>query len=156
MAHGGIHLIFLFNFYDEKTKEYTGWSGQSWLLEKLIPQNLTSIIGKIIWILIAILFVLSGLGVLDLLAIDEFLSPLIIITSTIAILAFIFFYNGLSPTPYHWILGVVIDLALITSLIIFPNDIFILLPVLIAIWLWGMFFHMKVIPKKTTEPESSN
>lgn len=146
IAHGGIHLIFMFNFHDEQKKEHTGWSGRSWLLEKILPLEFTSYIGKITWFAITILFVVSGLGVLDFLILDDYLALLIIFTSTLAALAFIVFYNGLSPTPYHWILGIIIDLVLIIFLIVFPNDIWFLLPCLIVIWLWGMFFHTKVIP----------
>lgn len=153
IAHGFIHLIFLIYSYDEKSNVYTGWSGRSWLLDKIIPPKLTVYIGKITWVLIMILFVLSGLAVLDLLAIDDYLAPLIVTSSAIATLAFIIFYNGLFPTPYHWILGVVIDLVFIAFLIVFPNGISLLLPILILIWLWGMFFHTKIIPKTV---QSSN
>ncbi len=146
MAHGGIHLIFLFNFYDEEKNVYTGWSGRSWLLEKGLSLKLTSYIGKITWVVITILFIVSGLGVLDFLVLDDYLTLLIILTSTLATLAFIVFYNGLSPTPYHWILGVVINLVLIFFLVVFPNDIGFLLPSLVAIFLWGVLFHSKVIP----------
>jgi hypothetical protein len=149
IAHGLIHLIFLIYNYDEKENVYTGWSGRSWLLDKVIPLKLTTYIGKITWVLIMILFVLSGLSVLDLLAINDYLTPLIIISSAIATLAFIIFYDGLSPTPYHWILGVAIDLVLIAFVIVFPNDISLLLPILIIIWLYGMVFHTKIIPKST-------
>ncbi len=150
MAHGGIHLIFIFNFFDEEKNVYTGWSGRSWLLEKVLSRKLTSYVGKITWVVVAILFVVSGLGVLDLLAIDEYLVLLILFSSTFATLSFIAFYNGLSPTPYHWILGVVIDLVLIFFLIVFPNEIGFLLPILAVIFLWAVLFHNKVIPQSTT------
>ncbi|MFX0086533.1 MAG: hypothetical protein ACFFAU_12755 [Candidatus Hodarchaeota archaeon] len=151
IAHGLIHLIFLIYSYDKNSNVYTGWSGRSWLLDKFIPLKLTTYIGKMTWILIMVLFVLSGLAVLDLLPLDDFLVLLIVISSTVATLAFIIFYNGLSPTPYHWVLGVVINLAFIVFIIIFPNDISLLLPILILIWLWGMFFHTRIIPKRTAE-----
>jgi hypothetical protein len=149
MAHGGIHLIFLIYNLDDKTGVYTGWSGRSWLLDKALNEKITNYIGKITWILIMVLFAISGLGVLDLLAIDDFISPLIIFVSIIATLAFIAFYDGLSPTPLHWILGVVIDLGLIVFLIVFPNDVLFLIIFLVVIWLWGMFFHTKIIPQTT-------
>jgi hypothetical protein len=149
IAHGLIHLVFLIYSFDEKSNVYTGWSGRSWLLDQVLPQRITTYIGKITWVLIAILFVLSGLAVLDILTINEYLTSLIVISSAIATLAFIVFYNGLSPTPYHWILGVVINLVFIVFVIIFPNNISLLIPILIVIWLWGMFFHTRIIPKAT-------
>ena len=147
IAHGGIHLLFLFNFYDEKSKKYTGWSGKSWLLEKVLPLQVVSNIGKITWLVITILFVVSGLGVLDFFILEEFLSLLIILASALGALAFFLFFNGLGPTPYHWILGVVIDLALIIFLVIFPNDILLLLPLLGTIFIWAVLFHNRVIPQ---------
>ena len=140
IAHGLIHLVFLI---------YSGWLGRSLFIDKVIPLKITTYIGKIIWVLISILFVLSGISVLDLFIIDDYSTSLIVISSIIATAAFIIFYNGLSPTPYHWILGVVINLVLITFVIVFANDISLLVPILILIWLWGMFFHTKVIPEKT-------
>ncbi len=150
IAHGGIHLIFIFNFYDEEKKVYTGWSGRSWLLEKVLSSKVTSYIGKITWVVVAVLFIVSGLGVLDFLVLDDYLPLLIIVSSVFATLAFLVYYNGLSPTPYHWILGVVINLGLLFFLIVFPNDIWFLLPFLVAIWLWGMLFHTKVIPHSSS------
>lgn len=145
IAHGSIHVIFLFYHYDEKDNVYLGWSGRSWLLDKVISQKLTAYIGKITWILIVILFVVSGLSVLDLPVINEYLSPLIIISSAIATLAFIVFYDGLSPTPLHWILGVGINLVLITFIIFFPNTVSLLLIILILIFVYGMLFHSRII-----------
>ena len=150
IAHGGIHFIFLFNFHDEEKNVYTGWSGRSWLLEKVVSLKLTSYIGKITWVLIALLFIVSGIGVLDFLALNEYLTLLLIFSAVLATLAFLFFYNGLSPTPYHWILGVVINLDLLFFLIVFPNDIGFLLPTLIAVFLWGVLFHNKVIPNPSS------
>ncbi|MFX1249282.1 MAG: hypothetical protein ACFFBQ_17965 [Promethearchaeota archaeon] len=147
IIHGLIHLIFLLYNYDEKSKVYVGWSGRSWLLDKVIPPNITTYIGKVTWILIMILFVGSGLAVLDLLVISDYLAPLIIISSAIATLAFIIFYNGLSPTPFHWILGVVINLALITYIIFFLDNILLLLVILILITLYGILVHSKIVSK---------
>lgn len=147
IAHGLIHLIFLIYKYDEESKVYTGWSGRSWLLDKVIPVKFTTYIGKIAWVLIMILFVLSGLSVLDLLVLNDYLAPLIIISSILAALSYIIFFDGLFPTPYHWILGLIIDMVLIVFVIFSPHDISLLLPILILIWLWGMFIHTKIIPK---------
>ncbi|UCE13017.1 MAG: hypothetical protein JSV04_12600 [Candidatus Heimdallarchaeota archaeon] len=155
MAHGSIHVMFLFYHYDEKDNVYLGWSRRSWLLDKVIPQ-ITPYIGKIIWISIVILFGVSGLLLilsgLDLLDIDGYLlSVLIIISSAIATLAFIVFYDGLSPTPFHWILGVVINLVLIAFISFFPTNGTLVLVVLILIFVYGMLFHSRIISKITHE-----
>jgi hypothetical protein len=154
MAHGSIHIIFLFYHYDEKDNVYLGWSGRSWLLDKVIPQKFTTYIGKITWIIIVILFAVSGLLLilsgLDLIVINEYLSLLIIISSSIATLAFILFYDGLSPTPFHWILGVIINLVLISFVIFLPSSGTLLLVILILIFVYGMLIHSKVLDKMTT------
>jgi len=153
IIHGLIHLIFLIYSHDKKSNEYVGWSGRSWLLDKVIPPNLTTYIGKATWILIVILFVVSGLSVLDLLVMNDYLAPLIIISSAIATLAFIIFYDGLSPTPFHWILGVVINSALIAYIIFFPNNVLLVLAILLLITLYGILLHSKILAKITT-PQS--
>ncbi len=147
--HGLIHLIFLIYNYDEKTKVYTGWARRSWLLDKVIPPPLLSYIGIMTWILIMILFVGSGLGVLDLIALNEYLPPLIILSSTVATIAFIIFYNGLAPTPFHWILGVIIDVTLIIYVIVFPQNGLLVVILLLLITGYGMLFHSKILAKLT-------
>jgi hypothetical protein len=149
IVHGSIYLMFLFHFLDKEKNEYLGWSGKSWILSKVINEKLTNYIGKALWLLIIILFVLSGLSILDLLIVNEFLSPLIILSSVIGILAFIIFFDGLLPTPYHWMLGVVINLALIAFVFFFPEDILLLLAILITIFLYGMVFHTRIISQMT-------
>ncbi|MFW9902968.1 MAG: hypothetical protein ACFFFH_01430 [Candidatus Thorarchaeota archaeon] len=154
MAHGLIHIMFMFYHYDEKDNVYLGWSRRSWLLDKVIPQNATTYIGKISWILIVILFGVSGLLLilagLNLFVINEFVSLLIIISSIVATLAFIIFYDGLSPTPFHWILGIVINLVLIAFVIFFPNNGMLALGILVLIFLYGMLFHSRIISQITS------
>ena len=154
IAHGSIHVIFLFYHYDEKDNVYLGWSRRSWLLDKVIPQKIISYIGKFTWILIVILFGVSGLLLLlsglDQLVLNEYSSLLIIISSTIATLAFIVFYDGLSPTPFHWILGVVIDLVLIAFVIFLPSSGTLLLVILVGIFVYGMLFHSRIVSQITT------
>lgn len=155
MAHGSIHVMFLFYHYDKNNDVYLGWSRRSWLLDKIVRQKFTPYIGKITWILIVILFVVSGLSLLlsglDLLIINKYvLSLMIIISSAIATLAFIVFYDGLSPTPFHWILGVVINLVLIVFISFFPKNGSFLLVVLILIFVYGMLFHSRIISQITS------
>ncbi|MHA2227169.1 MAG: hypothetical protein ACXAC8_18275 [Candidatus Hodarchaeales archaeon] len=153
IMHGLVHLMFMIYNYDKESNVYLGWSGRSWLLDKVIPPNITVYIGKFIWILIMILFVGSGLSVLDLLVINDYLVPLIIISSAIATLGFIVFYDGLSPTPFNWILGVVINFVLIAYVIFFPNNVLLLLAILLVITLYGILLHSKIVSKITT-PQS--
>jgi hypothetical protein len=154
MAHGSIYSIFLIYRFDEDSKSYLGWTGRSWLLNRVIPPDITKYVGKATWILIIILFIGSGLAILDLLVINELLAPLIIFSSALATLAFIVFYDGLSPTPFHWILGVVINLVLIAYAIFVPSNALLVLGVLVFITLYGMLFHIRIVSRIIT-PESS-
>ena len=145
IAHGLIHLIFLIYVKDEKTNNYTGWSRSSWLLDKILSRQFTKITGFITWIVIAILFVISGLGILDILPLNELLSPILIIVSILAIGGYIVFFNGLSPTPYHWILGIVIDLLILCFIGFFSDNALLFLLLLLIVWLYGMVFHTRVL-----------
>ncbi|MFW9778192.1 MAG: hypothetical protein ACFFE8_04995 [Candidatus Heimdallarchaeota archaeon] len=154
MAHGSIYSIFLIYRFDKDSDAYLGWNGRSWLLDNIIPENIVNFIGKATWILIVLLFIVSGLAILDLLILDEFLGPLIIISATIATFAYIIFYDGLSPTPFHWILGVVINLAVIAFVIFFPSNVILLLAILILVTLYGMLFHVKIVSRVITSRSS--
>ena len=39
IAHGLIHVVFLFYFKDKKTNVITGWSRKSWLLDKMVSRG---------------------------------------------------------------------------------------------------------------------
>ena len=145
IAHGGFHLIFLFYFEDNKTKVHTGWSKQSWLLNKLFSTQITKYLGYATWIIIALFFAISGLGILDVIQLNDFLSPLLMTISLIAIIGYIAFYDGLSPTPYHWILGVVIDALILTFTLFFTTYSLLLVSLLLLVWVYGMIFHTKVL-----------
>ncbi|MHA1991135.1 MAG: hypothetical protein ACW981_04810 [Candidatus Hodarchaeales archaeon] len=155
IAHGSIYVMFLFHFLDKEKNEYLGWSGQSWILSKVINEKFTNYIGKALWLLTILLFVLSGLSVLDLLVVNELLSPLIILSSIIGILVFFVLFDGLSPTPYNWILGVVINLVLIAFVIFFSDDVLLLLAILIIIFLYGVLFHSRIISQMTGNSSKS-
>lgn len=145
IGHGCIHLIFLFYFKDEKTGTHTGWSGQSWLFNKFLTIQSTKYLGFMIWITIAFLFTLSGLGVLDLIVLNEYLVALMVSVSVLAIIGYVIFFDGLSPTPYHWILGVVIDLIIIIFVIFASTEMVFMLALLLLVWIYGMLFHSQVL-----------
>lgn len=155
IAHGLIHIIFLFYFKDNKTNVLTGWSGKSWLLNNLLSDGLIKLIGRILWISVAILFTVSGLAVIDLIKIGDSLTPLLILTCIVGIIPFVIFFKDLYPTPYHWILGLLIDVIILAFILLFSNQVQFLLILLIAIWLYGMFIHTKIISQFTSENTSN-
>ncbi len=145
IAHGLIHTIFLFYFKDKKTNVFTGWSGRSWVLNNLFSDSLVKVIGRILWLTVAIFFTISGLAVFDVIKIGDSLSPLLVITCVIGIIPFIIFFKDLYPTPYHWFLGVLIDIIILTFIVFFSTNVQLLLGLLVVVWLYGMFFHSKLI-----------
>ena len=145
IAHGGIHLIFLGNFKDSKKNELTGWSRKSWLLDKIFNTQVVKVIGIITWILIAVLFAVSGLIILNVIQLQELLSSLLIFVSLLAIGAYILFFDGLEPTPYHWILGVVINFLILVFYAFLTAETGLLLALLLIVWAYGMFIHSKVL-----------
>ncbi|MHA2249646.1 MAG: hypothetical protein ACXAD7_04750 [Candidatus Kariarchaeaceae archaeon] len=146
IIHGLIHVVFLIHIHDKQNNSFVGWSGKSWLLDRVANRRLINLIGKLIWILIVILFVLGGLAVFKVFATD-FAIRLIIVASIIATLAFIVFYDGLAPTPLHWILGVAVNVVLIIFIAFWRSNVTLLVAILILIWLYGMFIHTKIIPQ---------
>ena len=155
IAHGLIHVVFLFYFKDKKTNVFTGWSRKSWLLGNVLSENPIKIIGYILWISISGIFTISGLAVLDIVKIGNYLESLLIFVCILGIVAYLLFFNDLYPTPYHWILGLVIDLYILAFLVLFSSNVQILLIVLVAIWLYGMFFHIKIISSFTSKNVSN-
>ena len=123
IAHGWIHVIFLFYFNDKKTNIFTGWSGKSWLLGKILPDKIIKIVGSLIWLSIAILFVISGLGILDVPNIGDYLVPVIALSCVIGIIGFVLFFKDLFPTPYHWILGILIDLCVFVFIVFLSSNL---------------------------------
>lgn len=144
IAHGLIHGVFLFYFKDSKTNIFTGWSGKS-LYSTFLSDNLNKITGRVVWFLVALLFTVSGLGTLDIIDFGEMLIPFIAITSLVGIVAYVLYFTGLEPTPYHWILGLLVDLVIISFIMFFSSNIEMLLVLLIVIWLYGMFVHIKLV-----------
>ena len=150
IAHGLIHVVFLFYFKDKKTNIFTGWSGKSWLLSKFLSDKLIKPLGYLIWVSISALFVISGLAIMDVPDIGNLLVPILVFVCCLAIIAFGVFFNDLYPTPYHWILGAIIDVIILVFIVFFSSNVQLLLVVLIAIWLYGMFFHMKILSSFTS------
>ena len=144
IAHGLIYLMFLFYFKDKDKNTHTGWSGKS-LLSSVLPENINKISGKIMWLLTSILFAVSGIGVLDILDLKDVLIPVLILASIIGIIAHLIYWVGLSPTPYHWVLGLVINIAILFFVIFLFRNIPLLVYLLIAIWVYGMLLHTKVL-----------
>ena len=155
IVHGLIHSLFLSYSLNTDTNTYTGWSGKSWILNPFLNSNLIEVIGKIIWAMIIILFVISGLAVLGLQYIKNYIEVLIIISSLIAIIAFLIFFDGLSPTPYNFLIGLTIDFVFLVYTLFYPSEQNVVMIILACLFIVGIIwvFISDVVPlinKSTT------
>ena len=55
-------------------------------------------------------------------------------------MAYIIFFDVLNPTPYNWILGIVIDIVLILYVAVYPKEGVIFIPLLLMIAVLGMIW----------------
>ena len=97
-------------------------------------------IGKVTWGSIILFFIISGLGILGIPVIKEYYPYLLITASVLAIVAYIIFFDVLNPTPYNWILGIVIDIVLILYVAVYPKEGVIFIPLLLMIAVLGMIW----------------
>lgn len=122
ILHGLIHSLFLSYSKNDYGDSYTGWSGKSWILDSFLDADIVNLIGKTIWIIIIILFVLSGLAILKVPVLKDYAELLIIIASVLALIALAVFFNGLHPTPYNFLIGIAIDIILLLFVLFYPNE----------------------------------
>lgn len=143
IIHGAIYIAFLFHYSDEKSGAYVGWSGKSWLLNRYFEQIQSRNIGRALWSIVILLFLCSGLSVVDILRLDS--STILLTSSVFGILVYFSCYDGIEPTPLHWILGPVINLILILYVLFFEMNYELLFISLGVVTLYGMFFHTRLI-----------
>jgi hypothetical protein len=143
IIHGLIYIAFLFHYRDKKSNAFVGWSGKSWVLDRYFNQQQTRIIGKSLWIIVVLFFMITGLSIMDIITLDPI--SLVISSSILGFLAYFLCYNGIEPTPFHWILGPVINLILISYALFFWEHYNLLLLLLGIFTIYGMLFHTKLI-----------
>lgn len=122
IIHGLIHLMFEFYFLaDPSTGEYFGWSGNSWLLTSILGDEVVQVVGQLLWVVIMIAFAFAGVAVLIK---KEYWRKLVIVASTISLLTFILFWDGLSPDPNYFIAGPVLGAVMLVTLLVarWPPD----------------------------------
>ena len=140
--HGAIHIVFYFNYLDKEKNVFTGWSRKSWILDKYFSTNIVKIIGYLFWTAILVSFTIAGLFTFEIITLKP--EIWILTASIISIIGYILFYNGMLPTPYHWILGMVIDIILVIFMLINTQVIYLLITLGI-VTIYGMLFHIKIV-----------
>ncbi|NPD87749.1 MAG: hypothetical protein HGN29_03450 [Asgard group archaeon] len=124
IIHGLVFFMFLIYIKLPEEEGYFGWSRKSWLLDRFLDEKIVKIVGIVLWILVMVGFVVSGIVILSK---NESWRIIDIITSFISLFAFAFFWNELKPKPKYFILGPIIAIVNIITLLIdkWPSDIII-------------------------------
>ena len=120
IAHGLITSIFLF-YIEDPMGQNVGWNGSSWLLTGILDSQAIRIMGTLLWTLAVIAFVIAGVALYSK---REQWRLIDIIASTVALVAYIFFWYGLEPESFYWILGPIISVVTLVALVIvrWPPD----------------------------------
>jgi hypothetical protein len=111
IAHGLVHIMFEFYIQDTENNKNVGWSGESWLLSKFLDDELLKLVGRILWGLVILGFVVAGLGYFDLPILIDWWNLVIIFSSVLSLVSFMLFWNGLGPSPLYYIVGIVLDVV---------------------------------------------
>ncbi|MHA2255839.1 MAG: hypothetical protein ACXAAM_07195 [Candidatus Heimdallarchaeaceae archaeon] len=103
---------------------YFGWSRKSWLLDRFLSEKIVKIVGIVLWALVMVGFVVSGIVILSK---NESWRIIDILASFISLFAFALFWNELKPKKKYFILGPIIAIINIITLLIdkWPTDIII-------------------------------
>jgi len=115
IIHGLISGMFLFYVKTPDKNDYFGWSRKSWFLDRFLGSNIIKIVGLILWIIIIIGFVLSGILILSKLEIWRIIA---IIASFVSLFAYLLFWTELNPKPINFIIGPGVALGNIIALLI--------------------------------------
>ncbi len=115
IIHSLIFIMFLVYVKLPEEEGYFGWSRKSWLLDRFLGEKIVKIIGFVLWVLVMVGFVVSGIVIL---AKHESWRIIDIIASFISLFAFILFWKNLEPKKTYFILGPIIAIVNIITLLI--------------------------------------
>jgi hypothetical protein len=113
--------MFQFEVINPDTGEHIGWDGASWLLTNVFDTQSVLLIGRVIWALAALFFIITGIF---LLMEKKTWRNLDITASIVSLSAFFLFWNGLVPHPLYYIVGPTIAILTLIALLIirWPPD----------------------------------
>ena len=124
IIHGLVFFMFLIYVKLPEEEGYFGWSRKSWLLDRFLVEKIVKIVGIVLWVLVMVGFVVSGIVILSK---NESWRIIDIIVSFFSLFTFALFWNELKPKPKYFILGPIIAFINIITLLIdkWPTDIII-------------------------------
>lgn len=115
LIHGMLHVWVGSGMTKDSSGNLIGWSGQSWVLSKSLAEKTVRTIGIILWAVTTIGFIGAGIGVF---VQQEWWRPLASLSAAIGIIVLVLSWDGLKPTPLYYILGPILNAALLIALLV--------------------------------------
>jgi hypothetical protein len=117
ILHGLVHFWYVVLSYQwVEFKPDMGWNGQSWLFSSFLNQSTIRSITGVLFILAAVAFVISGIGIFIQ---ADWLNTFILGSSIFSTLVLLLFWDGqLEMILQKGILGVLINLVIIAVVLI--------------------------------------
>jgi len=117
ILHGLVHFWYVVLSYQlVQFQPEMGWSGQSWLFSSLINESTLRSLAGLLFIIAAILFVISGISLFFQ---PQWLNTLLMVSSIFSSLLLILFWDGnLAMIVQKGIFGLIINLVIITLVIL--------------------------------------
>jgi len=117
ILHGLVHLWYVVLSYQwVEFKPDMGWNGHSWLFSSFLSQATIRSITGVLFILAAIAFVISGIGIFIQ---ADWLKTILLSTAIISSLVLVLFWDGkLEMIMQKGVLGVLINLVIIAVVLI--------------------------------------
>lgn len=117
IGHGLIHLGIIPGGM-QGSDGRTGWSGQSWLLDRFLGAPVIWAIGVVLVAGTILFFVAGGLGLLGVPFLKRRWKAATIVACTLSLLLFAVTWTGLLPHPTDAVFGPVISGALLVGLLV--------------------------------------
>jgi predicted MFS family arabinose efflux permease len=113
--HGILHAWVISGMTKDSSGNLIRWSGQSWRLNRLLPENKIRAVGIILGGITTIGFIGAGLGVfLE----QDWWRMLALISAAIGVIVFVLSWKDLMPTPKYYIMGPILNVTLFLALIV--------------------------------------
>ena len=117
ILHGLVHFWpFVLSRALVEYKPEMGWTGESWLLTSLVGDSATRLLASIVYVLAAIMFVVSGVGLFTR---AQWRSPIMLASAVFSAVVILAFWDGRAGLLVEkGLVGFLIDLAIVFLLLV--------------------------------------
>jgi hypothetical protein len=112
ILHGLVHLWpFVLSQGLVEYKPEMGWTGESWILTRVIGDSTTRLLASIVYVLAAIIFVVSGVGLVTRV---QWWRPTLVVSALFSAMVILTFWDGSAGLLVEkGLIGFLIDLGII-------------------------------------------